>query len=101
MIDVARKFYPVTFNNTFASILKGYATKLMQQQAVKPSDVTETVNPVEPQSLYESDEIPLNIWWGNGQNSENGDLSNIEPRPFTISGINFNSVEHAFHYVKM
>lgn len=98
MIDNVRKFYPVTFNNTFASILKGYATKLMQQQAVKPSDVAETVNPVEPQSLYESDEIPLNIWWSSGENKE---LSNIAPRPFTFQRLNFNSVEHAFHCCKM
>lgn len=63
------------------------------------SDNTSTVN------TTQTNDKPVNIYFGNGQNGENIELSNFAIRPFTHTfedGIQktFQSVEQAFHYIK-
>lgn len=63
------------------------------------SDNTSTVN------TTQTNDEPVNIYFGNGKNGENIELSNFAIRPFTHTfedGIykTFQSVEQAFHYIK-
>lgn len=63
------------------------------------SDNTSTVN------TTQTNDKPVNIYFGNGQNGENIELSNFAIRPFTHTfedGVQktFQSVEQAFHYIK-
>ena len=63
------------------------------------SDNTSTVN------TTQTNDEPVNIYFGNGKNGENIELSNFAIRPFTHTfedGIQktFQSVEQAFHYIK-
>ena len=63
------------------------------------SDNTSTVN------TTQTNDEPVNIYFGNGKNGENIELSNFVIRPFTHTfedGIykTFQSVEQAFHYIK-
>ena len=56
-------------------------------------------------STTQTNDRPVNIYFGNGQNGENIELSNFAIRPFTHTfedGIQktFQSVEQAFHYIK-
>lgn len=56
-------------------------------------------------STTQTNDRPVNIYFGNGQNGENIELSNFAIRPFTHTFEDgtqktFQSVEQAFHYIK-
>ena len=42
----------------------------------------------------------IEVWWGTPSQRQNGELSNLAPRPFTINGRDYKSVEHAYQTLK-
>lgn len=72
------------------------------RQGVTTNDNTGNTSTV---NTTQTNDEPVNIYFGNGKNGENIELSNFAIRPFTHTfedGIQktFQSVEQAFHYVK-
>lgn len=104
-----RRFAELDMAEKMAISRRSYSANMdiAQTQAVQFNDTdaqSQTSTSV-TSSTTQTNDRPVNIYFGNGQNGENIELSNFAIRPFTHTfedGIQktFQSVEQAFHYIK-
>lgn len=99
------------FGDEYAAILSDLRT---EQTGGVAAAITDTVGGVDTitinngqstSSTTQTNGKPVNIYFGNGKNGENTELSNFAIRPFTHTFNDgtqktFQSVEQAFHYIK-
>lgn len=99
------------FGDEYAKILNDLRT---EQVGGIAAAITDTVGGVDTVTINNSQSTssttqtngkPINIYFGNGKNGENIELSNFAIRPFTHTFNDgtqktFQSVEQAFHYIK-